>query len=98
MPNAKADGAGCGLCGFADLYRSDQGTVPGVELDCGKTVPPTAPKAAAGLKVFDATTTSSCAFAAKGAAVAGASTGGGEAGAAVSVSRTTSRGKWSLRS
>lgn len=79
MPNAKADGAGCGLCGFADLYRSDQGTVPGVELDCGKTVPPTAPNAAAGLKVFDATTTSSCAFAAKGAAVAGASTGKGRA-------------------
>ena len=79
MPNAKADGAGCGLCGFADLYRSDQGTVPGVELDCGKTEPPTAPKAAAGLKVFDATTTSSCAFAAKGAAVAGASTGSGRA-------------------
>uniref|UniRef100_UPI00097E65A6 eCIS core domain-containing protein n=1 Tax=Sphingopyxis sp. KK2 TaxID=1855727 RepID=UPI00097E65A6 len=79
MPNAKADGAGCGLCGFADLYRSDQSTVPGVELDCGKTEPPTAPKSAPGLKVFDATTTSSCGFAAGGTAAAGASTGSGRA-------------------
>ncbi len=68
MPNASRCGSGCGICGFADLYQSDNGKVPGIEADCKKD---------GAIRTFNHLTKSSCGQALGGALAMAASVGKG---------------------